>query len=177
MNKAYIPGVIIVEGKHDVSKLSLLYEGVYVVTNGYEIPEKEISFLKALDKNTQVIILTDKDESGKQIRSRLVELLPQAINIEIEAPKSSKKKGVAECSLLDIKNALDKYVKDRPISHEYNLYELGLMGASDSKRNRELVANRFNLGIINSNNIISRLNLLNIKEEEIRKVINNESNK
>ena len=46
MSKKYIPGVIVVEGSHDASKISNLYESVFVVTNGYEIPKEEINFLK-----------------------------------------------------------------------------------------------------------------------------------
>ena len=71
MNKKYIPGVIIVEGSHDASKLSLLYDSIFIVTNGYEIPQKEINFIKALKEDTQIIVLTDKDEAGEKIRERI----------------------------------------------------------------------------------------------------------
>lgn len=171
MNKKYIPGVIIVEGTHDVSKLSTLYESNYVVTNGYDIPEEEIKFLNALDKDTQVIILTDKDEAGKKIRERLNSIKPNVINIEIEAPNSSKKKGVAECSILDIEKALDKYVSNKELEKEYNLYELGIIGKDNSKEIRRIISNKFNLGLVNKNNMIKRLNLLHINLEELEKEI------
>ena len=82
MNKKYIPGVIVVEGSHDASKVSLLYETTFVITNGYEIPEPERKFLKALKNDVQVIVLTDKDEAGKKIREELNSLRPNVINIE-----------------------------------------------------------------------------------------------
>lgn len=177
MNKKYIPGVIVVEGKHDVSKLANLYDSVFVVTNGYEIPLKEKEFLLHLPSDIQVIVLTDKDEAGRKIREQLNQINKNAINVEIEAPKSSKKKGVAECLINEIRNSLDKYSEDKNKSKDYNVYKLGLIGQENSKKLRELIANKFNLGIVNKNTIISRLNLLNIKEEKIIEVIKDATSK
>lgn len=171
MNKKYIPGVIVVEGHHDVSKLSNLYESVFVVTNGYDIPEREINFLKALNKDTQIIVLTDLDVAGGEIRAKLNSIIPNAINIEIEAPKSSKKKGVAECSLIDIEKALDKYVGVKKEQPQIDLYKLGIVGKENSKEIRNYLSNKFNLGLVNKNNMITRLNLLGVTEEELIKEI------
>ena len=167
MNKKFIPGVIVVEGHHDVSKLSSLYESVFVVTNGYDIPEREINFLKALNKDTQIIVLTDLDVAGGEIRAKLNSIIPNAINIEIEAPKSSKKKGVAECALIDIEKALDKYVGVKKEQLQIDLYKLGIIGQENSKEIRNYLSNKFNLGLVNKNNMIARLNLLGISEEEL----------
>lgn len=171
MNKKYIPGVIVVEGKHDVSKLSTYYDSCYVVTNGYVIPEEEIKFIKALNDDIQIIILTDKDEAGIKIRERLNAIKPNLINIEIAAPRSSKKKGVAECLSSDIKNALDKYAKEESKQEEYDFYKLGLLGNNYSKELRKNISNKFNLGYVNISNMKKRLNLLNIKIEELEKEI------
>lgn len=171
MNKKYIPGVIVVEGKHDVSKLSSIYNSCYVVTNGYEIPEEEVKFLKALKEDIQIIILTDNDEAGKKIRERINEIKSNLINVEISAPKSSKKQGVAECLIGDIEKALDKYVVSKKNETNYDLYNLGLIGRDNSKELRRFISNKFNLGLVNKNNIIKRLNLLNISNEELEQEI------
>ena len=177
MNKKYIPGVVVVEGTHDVSKLSTLYESTYVVTNGYEIPEKERNFLKVLDNNIQIIILTDNDEAGKKIRETLKEIKPNAINVEISAPRTSKKKGVAECGLEDIGNALDKYTKEQIKNISIDLYKLGLVGRENSKELREIITNKFNLGLVNKSNMIKRLNLLGIKKEQLIEEIKHATSK
>ena len=173
MNKKYIPGVIVVEGTHDISKLSTLYESVFVVTNGYEMPEAETNFLKALKKDTQVIILTDKDEAGKKIRERINAIISNAINVEIEAPKSSKKKGVAECELSEIEKALDKYTDDKKEEPQFDLYKLGIVGRENSKELRRMLSNKFNLGLVNKNNMVARLHLLGITEKELVEEIQN----
>ena len=173
MNKKYIPGVIVVEGSHDASKLSLLYDTAFVVTNGYEVPDKEVNFLKALKNDVQVIVLTDADEAGRKIREKVNAIRNNVINIEIEAPKSSKKKGVAECTLSSIQKELDKYVSEKKTETKYNLYKLGLVGQDNSKELREIISDKFNLGLTNKNNMVKRLNLLGITNKELTKEINN----
>ena len=171
MNKKYIPGVIVVEGTHDVSKLSLVYDSVYVVTNGYDVPQKEINFLKALKGGTPIIVLTDKDEAGKKIRDKINQIRNDVINIEIEAPKNKKKKGIAECELFDIQKALDKYVGEKKSISNLDLYELGIIGKENSREIRNKLSNKFNLGLVNKNNMIKRLNILDISLEDIKKEI------
>ena len=177
MIKKYIPGVIVVEGGHDASKISLLYETVFVITNGYDVPKEEIVFLEALNNDIQIIVLTDKDEAGRKIRERVNEIKQNATNIEIEAPQTKKKKGVAECLMSDIQNELDKYIDDKPEMMDYDLYGLGLIGKKNSKELREIISKKFNLGIVNKNNMIKRLNLLKISLEELKREIDNATSK
>ena len=105
------------------------------------------------------------------------EIKPNAINVEISAPQTSKKKGVAECDLEDIKNALDKYTKEQANNISIDLYKLGLIGRENSKELRGLISNKFNLGIVNKNNMIKRLNLLGIKEKQLIEEIKHATNK
>ena len=46
----YFDGIIVVEGKSDVSYLSSFIDALYITTNGYEIPDEEIDFLKHYSK-------------------------------------------------------------------------------------------------------------------------------
>lgn len=171
MNKRYIPGVIVVEGTHDVGRVSMLYESNFVVTNGYEIPEDEKDFIIHLSNDIQIIILTDNDVAGEKIRSNLNELKKNMINIRIKAPENSKKPGVAECNLEDIKNALDKYSLENNKNEYINLYQLGLSGSFNSKDKIRQLSNVFHLGKCSLKNIQKRIALKGIKEEEIIKEI------
>ncbi len=65
--KKYLKFPLIVEGKEDASYLSNYIASEIIVTNGYELDSSLISYLK--DK--EVIVMTDPDEAGKQIRNRL----------------------------------------------------------------------------------------------------------
>ena len=172
MNKRFIPGVIVVEGSHDVGKVSLLYESCFVITNGYDIPKEERDFITHLNKDIRVIVLTDNDEAGEKIRTNLNNLRENMINIRIEAPKESKKKGIAECDVNDIKNALDKYSIEKDNYYKINLYDLKVIGHPNSKRIKEHLCNVFHLGKCSNQNFIKRVCLLGIKEEELREEIN-----
>lgn len=177
MNKKYINGVIIVEGHHDVAHISNIYEACFVITNGYDIPQKEINFIKSIPNNVLIIALTDNDEAGEIIRNRLNLIRNDLINIRIPAPNNKKKKGVAEALIKDIEINLDKYVTNKIEEIKYDLYSLGLIGENNSAKMREIIADKFNLGICNKNNMIKRLNILNISIEEIKKAIKDEISK
>ena len=171
MNKRYIPGVIVVEGIHDVAKISLLYDGCFVVTNGYEIVKEEKDFLIHLPGDVRVIILTDDDEAGEKIRKELNEIKANAINVRIKAPQESKKKGVAECDIKDIQNSLDIYSVEQVDFVDVDLYSLGIKGRSNSSKVMEHISKTFHLGKCSYKNIVKRINLLHIKIEDIIKEI------
>ena len=63
--------VFVVEGKTDVSKLTNLIDADFVITNGAAIPEDTILYLKELVKTRKVIVLTDPDFPGLQIRNKI----------------------------------------------------------------------------------------------------------
>ncbi len=64
---------VIVEGKYDKIKLSSIIDAVIIETGGFAIykdPEK-LDLIRALAKKTGILILTDSDRAGFQIRSYL----------------------------------------------------------------------------------------------------------
>ena len=173
MNKKYIPGVIVVEGNHDASKVSLLYDTCFVITNGYEIPEEEKDFLSHLKNDVRVIALTDNDKAGEEIRNRLNSIRENMINIRITAPENSKKKGVAECDVKDIEDALNKFVTIKDNFIDIDLYEIGLLGKENSKQAKEWLCKKLHLGKCSRDNLVKRINLLGIKIDDLKKEIAN----
>lgn len=169
MNKKYIPGVIIVEGKHDAAKVSSLYESIFVITNGYEIPKEETEFITHLSNDIQIIVLTDNDEAGNTIRKRLNDIRNNMVNVVVKAPENSKKKGINECLINDIQNALDKYSKDIEIN--FNDYQLNSLNKSEI----ELLSKELHLGKCSKKTFVKRVMLLGIKEKILGR-INNASN-
>ena len=77
MEKIKISLPIIVEGRYDKSALSGFVDATIITTGGFSIfnnKEKQ-ALLRKLSKNG-VIVLTDSDGGGKQIRSFLAGILP-----------------------------------------------------------------------------------------------------
>ena len=65
--------VIVVEGKTDVQRLQNIIDADYVICNGSAISQETIDLIKELSKVRKVIILTDPDYPGTQIRNKISE--------------------------------------------------------------------------------------------------------
>ena len=63
--------IIVVEGKTDVQFLSTFLDVEFVITNGSSVPSSTIDYLKKSVKERKIIVLTDPDFPGKQIRDKL----------------------------------------------------------------------------------------------------------
>lgn len=69
--KPKIKEAIIVEGKYDRIKLSSIVDALIIETNGFQIykNKKQRQLIKSIAEKTGVIILTDSDRAGFNIRS------------------------------------------------------------------------------------------------------------
>ena len=172
--KKIIDGIIVVEGTNDVSYLSSFIDATFVSLNGLEI--KNLEFLKRAAKEKPIYLLTDSDQEGERIRERVKKEIPACIDVIVDASKCNKngKHGVFECEIGEIYRVFSKYFTD----FTENLENIDLRKISQkislSKNPNELrnyIADK--LGIENCNNktFIKRLQLLNIKEEEIEQII------
>ena len=175
--KKTINGVLVVEGTNDASYISSLYDGLIVVTNGYEIPNEEIDFLNHLPENTNIYILTDSDEAGKQIRERLNNKVKNSKNITVDISKCNKngKHGVAECDKEELIKVLDAYICDKCAFGNLTTNDLLELGV-DNKEKRFYLSKELHIGKCNNKTLLKRLNYLNIKETRIREVMESYGN-
>ena len=168
--KIFLSGILVVEGKEDASYLSNYVSSEIVTTNGFEIPNEKISYLK--DK--KVIILTDPDEAGKKIRQKLNELLPNSINVEVDIKKCvrNSKNGVAECDIDEILTKLKPYIVEQIDTESdiklSDLYDLELMNNKDL---REQVCLKLKLGKCNVKTMYKRLLNNNIKLKQLYEIM------
>ena len=168
--KIFLSGILVVEGKEDASYLSNYVSSEIVTTNGFEIPNEKISYLK--DK--KVIILTDPDEAGKKIRQKLNEILPNSINVEVDIKKCvrNSKNGVAECDIDEILTKLKPYIVEQIDTESdiklSDLYDLELMNNKDL---REQVCLKLKLGKCNVKTMYKRLLNNNIKLKQLYEIM------
>lgn len=74
----YIKEAILVEGKYDKIKLSSLLDATIIETNGfgvYQDTEKR-EYIKKIAAERGLIILTDSDNAGRQIRNFITSFIP-----------------------------------------------------------------------------------------------------
>ena len=168
--KMYLDGILVVEGKEDVSYLSNYIASEIVATNGFEISKATISYLKT----KKTIILTDPDEAGKKIREKLNTLLTNAINVEIDIKKCNRnvKNGVAECDINEVLTKLKPYfTAEKKTESDIKLDDLYNLGLTNNKDLRKEVCEKLNLGDCNFKTLYKRLLSNNIKLEQLCEII------
>lgn len=183
---------VIVEGKYDKIKLEALVDALILPTNGFSIfKDAELrTFIKRLAEERGIVILTDSDRAGFQIRSHLTGMIPseQITNVfipDLFGKEKRKKNFSAEGKLgvegmsLDVLEAAFRQAgvlpehaptREEPITR-LDLYEDGLAGGPDARALRYALYQR--LSLPQRLNITAALPLLNnlLTKEEYRTIV------
>ncbi len=170
--------VLVVEGVSDMNRLNNIIEADFVICNGSAISKETIMYISKLVKTREVIVLTDPDYPGLQIRNKISSAVPQVKHAFVSREKSSngKKLGVAECQKDEIIKALSNAVSF--VSYEEgnlkmeDLVLMFLVGNNNSSYLRKKVADYYGVGYVNAKTLLKRLNMLGITKEELEGVIN-----
>lgn len=168
--KMFLKRILVVEGKEDVSYLSNYIDSEIVVTNGFELPDSTISYLK----NKPVILLLDPDEAGLSIRQKLKNVLNDAIDVEIDINECVRgyKNGVAECKIEEVLSKLRPFCSNNPHNSsnikQSDLYNLGI---TNNKDLRAFVCNHLELGDCNNKTLLKRLNYNDIQLDRLSEII------
>ncbi len=178
---------VIVEGKYDKIKLSSFLDAVIIETGGFAIykdPEK-LALIRALAKKTGILILTDSDRAGFQIRSYLKGAIPdgQVLHAYIPdvlgkerrktAPSKEGKLGVEGIAKEHILTALKQAgvtasdrVQDEPRITKLDLYTDGLSGGQNSAALRHALLKQLNLPErLSANALVEVLNAFYTREQ------------
>ena len=186
---------IIVEGKYDKAFLSSFIDGTIITTNGFQVYNSVefASLIKKEAKDNTVIVLTDSDSAGKQIRNYLKNILKniKIINIYIPQIKGKEKRkkeyskegflgveGVDKTIILNlIKNSINNlnYSDEKPKEiNTFDMYSLGFLGKTNSKENRQTLLKRLNLPQNLSNKMLLEVINKNYSKKEFLKFIESE---
>lgn len=180
--REYIDAVIVVEGKSDTARLQQFYNVETFETSGTGFNETLQETLRSIARVKDIVVLTDPDHSGEQIRRKVMEIVPTAshaiLKREDARPKNNVKRqslGVEHASFLVIDEVLKAAHVSRldvcPINSmtQTDMIQLGLTGFADSKQKRDMLAKYFSLGVINGKQFLKRIRLFGITREQIEK--------
>lgn len=163
--KIHINQPIIVEGKYDKIKLESLIDGLIITTDGFRIykDKEKLSLIRAFAMNGGVIILTDSDGAGFQIRNHLKSCIGNGkiTNIYIpdifgkekrkEKPSKEGKLGVEGIDAETLRKAfleagvLSDSVTGEPWLTKADLFDDGLTGGENSAELRKRLAAELSL--------------------------------
>ena len=173
--KKKIDAVFVVEGKSDVAFLESFLEADFVITNGSAISEETILYLQALKEKRTVIVLTDPDFPGLQIRKKLDERISGLKHVYIPKETAIKKHkvGVAESTKEEVLRALESLefvgIEQHPSDLEMiDLIDLGVVGKEDSQQKREEIARYFHIGFAGNNkSLLKKLKSLGVCKKDL----------
>lgn len=170
--------VIVVEGLHDQMKILNVYPNANVIiTNGSEISPATIDFIKSLSLTHEIIVFTDPDTPGEKIRNRISECIPNVKHAFLRKKdaisKNKKKVGIEHASKECIMESLSCIYADEGKPDTIclqDIYTYGLMGMPNSSRLRDAISDALNIGKPNAKTFLKRLNMLQIKKEELEEL-------
>ncbi len=180
VEKLQISYPVIVEGKYDRLRLLSVIDANIYTTEGFGIFKKKekLALFRALAAATPVIVLTDPDGAGTQIRSFLTGVIPKERLIPLYVPqikgKEPRKKEPSAAGFLGVEGQErerlyrlflpfangERPAPAQPIT-KADLYEDGLTGAANSAARRAALARQFDLpGDMTPNALLSALNII-----------------
>ncbi len=177
MSKFTHSGIIVVEGETDRAFLSAFIDGEIIITNGSSVPCETLEYLKTASKDRDIIVLTDPDFPGAQIRNKIQEAISSSKHafMKKEDCIARGKVGVAESDQEAVIEAL-KHLLDNSKAKEssltyYDLVELGLAGSNGSSIKRQALMEKLHLGYGSGKVLLDRARKAGLSKKDLAKEI------
>ena len=179
---------VVVEGKYDKAAVLSMFSGVVITTEGFGVfnSAQRRALIKRLSANG-IILLTDSDAGGKQIRSFISTIVPKEKIYHVYVPRIKGKEkrkihasregvlGVEGVGGEVLRRVLIPYTNgNAPLRNEIAaplLFELGLTGTDGSAELRDKVLTSLELPAgMNAKAFASAVNLL-LGADELRALV------
>ncbi len=176
--------VVLVEGKYDKITLSQIIDATVITTDGFSVfknVEKK-ALIRRMGEERGIILLTDSDGGGKQIRSYLSGILPKEkikhLYIPCVAGKEKRKRVPSRAGTLGVEGMKPEVLRllfeplraDKPKKEgreitSTDLYEWGCLGGDNAKDIRAKLCEKLSLPPLNAKPLLAALNCLYTFEE------------
>ncbi|HPR23641.1 MAG TPA: ribonuclease M5 [Bacillota bacterium] len=167
--KKKISEIIIVEGRHDTDAINRAVDGYTIETHGFGIKKETWDLIKKAYETRGIIILTDPDHAGMQIRRRIKACFPQAKEAHI------KDSEVEDASPEAIVSALSSARCGREENEEVftfsDLIRNGLSGNQNAVSKRRDLGDKLGIGYGSTKQFLKKLNLFGIRKEDFHEAL------
>lgn len=177
-NDMKIREIIIVEGRDDTTAVKRSVDAVTIETHGYGIRAATWKLIDKAYHEKGIIIFTDPDHAGEQIRRRILTKYPDAGQAFLDRDLAEKSGdiGIENASPQSIRDALAKAhcSVEEQSTGAFTIDDMvaaGLTGQTDSASRRKDVGRILGIGYGNTGTFLKRLNKFNITEEELAKAL------
>lgn len=183
MEKPKIKEAIVVEGRDDTIAVRKAVEALTIETHGFGIKRETWQLIEKAYENQGIIIFTDPDYSGEEIRKKLTEKFPEAKQAFLSRSQATKKGdiGIENAEPEAVREALAKAhctndIRGKLFTEE-DLYRAGLTGRPDSKGRRQELGRMLGIGSGNGKAILNKLNSFGITRKEFDETLRAIDNK
>ncbi|MCI8630927.1 MAG: ribonuclease M5 [Firmicutes bacterium] len=172
-----IKEVIVVEGRDDTAAIKKAVDADTIETHGFGIRRATWELIEKAYKERGIIIFTDPDYSGNEIRRRLKERFPSAKEAFLARDDAERDGdiGIENACPQAIKSALGKahftLTAKRGEFTATDLLHNGLAGGEGAKKRREKLGRALGIGYANTHTLIDRLNRYGITREEYNEAL------
>lgn len=184
MGRIKISRAIVVEGRDDVDAVSKACDALIIPTHGFGITEETWALIAKAYESKGLIILTDPDFSGEEIRRKLTARFPDSVQAHIARENAylagdigveNARPEVIMASLqkaLELADAIEHGASnsDETITMQ-DIEELGLVGTDGAAEMRNRIAAALGIGHGNAKAFIKKLNYWNIGREKLEQTI------
>lgn len=173
-----IKELIVVEGKNDAHAVRLALGEVDVIwTEGYGLTKKKLDYIAEMATRQGVIIFTDPDTVGEQIRKRIQAYVPEAKHTYLTRKAATKQGdiGVENATPQEIRRAFAHIQQEQRDSSENftieDLFLVGLVGTRQASEYRLALGRKLGIGDTNAKQFLHRLNRFGISRESFFQAI------
>lgn len=171
--------VLIVEGKADVIAVNRALEADCITTGGFHITRRTLENIAAAYKKRGIIILTDPDSAGENIRNFLSKKFPEAKHAYIPRDEATANDdvGIEQAAPESIRKALSKVrtleINPRTEFTAAEMVKFNLSGGAGSSCLRDKVGAALGIGYGNVKTFVKRLNNYGVTREEFLEALKN----
>ncbi|PWI57523.1 ribonuclease M5 [Sulfoacidibacillus thermotolerans] len=169
--------VIVVEGTHDRDRILQAVVADVLVTGGSHIQKDVFDRIERAAQARGIIVLTDPDYTGNQIRKALAQRFPEAKHAYIARDEALKKGdvGVENASPEAIRAALQKvravFWHPEVVMSWSEMQSFGLVGTKKAAQRREKLGARLHIGYANAKTFYQRINALGVTRAELEEAL------
>lgn len=177
MDKLKIKEAIVVEGRDDSAALRQAVDAFIIETHGFGISRRTWELLARAYEEKGLIIMTDPDFAGEEIRKRISARFPASKHVYMPRRAATRKGdiGVENAAPEDIVRALGKvaYTRDegRDEFTAQDLDRAGLTGGSGASKRRQALGEALGIGYANSGSFLKKLNRFGVSREQFEEAL------
>lgn len=159
-----IKEVIVVEGRDDETAVKRAVDAEIIITHGFGIKNSTFKLIEEAQKRCGIIILTDPDHAGEQIRKRINDRVKGCKHAFIPRDEATLKDdvGVENASVASIQEALQQaHAETEEYIEEFTKQDLlnhDLIISTNASERRDRLGKYLGIGYGNAKTFLRRLN-------------------